>query len=227
MRDAKGVEAVERALKILDCFDPDAKEISLAALSERTGFYKSTILRLAISLERFGLLVRGDNGQFRLGPGTWRLGSNYRNSFDMADLMRPELRTLSQSTNETASFYVRDGNSRVCLFRCEPLRAIRHAIAEGASLPLDRGASGKVLLACSEDECEGKDAITKAGYAVSIGERDPEVAAIAVPVRSDRGRLIGALAVSGLVTRFTKQKRAELLDALRESQRRLDSKMPD
>ena len=102
MADQKGVEAVDRALKILDCFSADTQEISLAELSRLTGFYKSTILRLAVSLERFGYLVRGESGMFRLGPATWRLGSCYRQSFDLADVLRPELKTLCEETNETA-----------------------------------------------------------------------------------------------------------------------------
>ncbi|WP_419909687.1 IclR family transcriptional regulator [Hoeflea sp.] len=227
MSEARGVEAVERALLILESFGPETQEMSLAALSRQTGLYKSTILRLAVSLERFGLLVRDDNGQFRLGPATWRLGANYRNAFSIADIVRPELETLSQNTHETASFYVRDGDSRVCLFRREPVRAIRHSIVEGATLPLERGASGKVLLAFSADYDGNDNEVRQAGYAVSLGERDPEVAAIAVPVFTDSGRLAGALAVSGLINRFENEDRSELLRHLIASQQRLNGTAPD
>ena len=53
------VEAVERALSILDAFTAERPSLSLAELAERTGFYPSTILRLASSLARFGYMHRG------------------------------------------------------------------------------------------------------------------------------------------------------------------------
>lgn len=221
MTEAKGVEAVDRALKILDCFGPDRQEISLAELAKLTEFYKSTILRLAVSLERFGYLVRGETGMFRLGPTTWRLGSCYRQSFDLAEILRPELQSLSESTNETASFYIREGDSRVCLYRVEPARAIRHSIEEGASMPLERGASGKVLLAYSGEEFEEAKRIRENGYAVSLGERDVEVAALSVPLISQTGKLVGALSVSGLITRFDQTKHETFAQELKHSSQRL------
>jgi len=223
--EVRGVEAVERALQILDCFDPGVSELSLAELAKRTGQYKSTILRLAVSLEKFGYLIRGENGRFRLGPTTWRLGASYRQSFDLSDIIRPELKLLSDATNETASFYIREGMSRICLYRSEPARAIRHSITEGASMPLDRGATGKVLLAFSSDPEEGNPSIRSSGFAISLGERDPEVAAVSVPLRSAAGRLVGAIAVSGLITRFNEDRCADLVAALVESQKRLTAQI--
>ena len=110
------VEAVERALAVLDAFHADKPAMTLGEIAAATGFYKSTILRLAGSLERLGYLVREDGGAFRLGPALWRLGSIYRAQFNLGDAVRPELRRLVEATGETASFYIRQGQSRVCLF---------------------------------------------------------------------------------------------------------------
>ena len=225
MASSKGVEAVDRALKILDCFSAETQEISLAELSRRTEFYKSTILRLAASLEQFGYLVREESGRFRLGPATWRLGSCYRQSFDLADIVRPELKALCDATNETASFYIREGDSRICLYRVEPERAIRHSIVEGESMPLDRGASGKILSAYSGRDAEHAPDIREQGYAVSLGERDPEVAAISAPLIAKSGRLVGAISVSGLITRFGKERHDVLVAALKHSQRHLSDQI--
>jgi DNA-binding IclR family transcriptional regulator len=225
MPDAKGVDAVDRALTILDCFGPETQALSLAELARMTGLYKSTILRLAASLESFGYIVRGEDGRFRLGPSTWRLGATYRLGFDLSAIMRAELTRLSQETQETASYYIREGDRRICLFRAEPSRSIRHSIVEGAPMPLDKGASGKVLLAFSDAPPPAFAGIREVGYAVSQGERDPEVAAVAVPVLSRGGRLLGALSVSGLVTRFTDDRLPDLVAALRASQANLAGQM--
>lgn len=223
--EAKGVEAVERALKILDCFGPGQRDLSLADIARQTGEYKSTILRLIVSLERFGYVIRDDTGRYRLGATLWRLGACYRDGFDLTELVRPEVLSLSQTTNETASFYIREGDHRVCLFRAEPARSIRHSVTVGGLMPLDRGATGRLIKAYTGDTSDAAAAIRAAGHVVSLGERDPEVAAVAVPVLAADGRMLGALAVSGLVTRFTPDLQGSLMRELGESQQRLAERL--
>ncbi|MHA1553115.1 MAG: helix-turn-helix domain-containing protein, partial [Alphaproteobacteria bacterium] len=75
MPQNRGVESVERALRLLECFSGAESALSLAELSRRSGHYKSTILRLAVSLDRFGYMHRGADGRYRLGPTLWRLGA--------------------------------------------------------------------------------------------------------------------------------------------------------
>ncbi len=72
---------MERALTLLDAFTAEKDALTLARLAERTGFYKSAILRLAGSLERVGYLTRDGAGIFRLGPSLWRLGGLYQRDF--------------------------------------------------------------------------------------------------------------------------------------------------
>ena len=225
MVEAKGVEAVDRALKVLECCDGRTQEITLAELSRQTEFYKSTILRLTVSLERFGYLVRGESGRFRLGPAAWRLGSCYRQGFDLSHVLRPELKALCEKTNETASFYIREGDNRICLYRVEPSRSIRHSIVEGASMPLKKGASGKILSAFSGEPTKQFAEVKVRGYAISLGERDPEVAAVAVPLFSKSGRIVGALSVSGLITRFEEHIHEKFITALKASSQRLSDQI--
>jgi DNA-binding IclR family transcriptional regulator len=135
-------------------------------------------------------------------------------------LIRPELRKLVEATTETASYFVREGDTRVCLYRQNSPRGIRHHLAEGQRLTLQVGAIGKVFAAYCED-LEGDPVIREAGYAYSEGERDPEVAAVAVPVLDTLGHIRGALSISGLVTRFIEAKRAAAVPLLKESAARL------
>ena len=197
------VEAVDRALTMLEAFREPGEELSLAQLSDRTGLYKSTILRLAGSLQHFGYLLRHPNGNFRLGSALWRLGTLYRRDFLPAESVRPVLRKLADDTGETASFYVRDGDERICLYRSNARRALRHHLEEGARLPLDRGAAGRLLTAYTEPDDKAGQSVREARHTVSLGERDPDVGALAVPVIMQDGKCAGALTVSGPVVRLT------------------------
>jgi DNA-binding IclR family transcriptional regulator len=215
------VDAVERALAVLNAFRANRPAMTLGEIAAATGFYKSTILRLAASLERFGYLVREENGVFRLGPTPSRLGSIYRAGFNLGEAISPELRRLVEATGETASFYIREGRSRVCLFRHNSPHSARHHLDEGVELPLSAGASAHVLVAYTDGKGSKARAVQQRGYCVSLGERDPQVAAVAVPVFDLAGRFRGALAVSGLIGRFREQERRAALAKLSASADRL------
>jgi DNA-binding IclR family transcriptional regulator len=157
---------------------------------------------LAGSLIRFGYLARNAEGQYRLGPTPLRLGSLYRAGHDIADQVRPALSRLVARTGETGGFYVREGDRRICLFREPSPRPVRLHIEEGAAMPLDRGASAHVLMAFTDGMLPVHEAVREAGVAISIGQRDPEIAAVAAPVFGQGGRLLGALGISGPVLRL-------------------------
>jgi DNA-binding IclR family transcriptional regulator len=69
-------------------------------------------------------------------------------------------------------------------------------------------------------------AIREQGHCVSLGERDPDVAAASVPVIDSSGRIRGALSVSGLRTRFTQDAQAEAIAAMRVEAARLAAALP-
>src|SRR4030081_343584 len=103
------VEAVERALSVLNAFHGDRQTMTLGEIAAATGFYKSTILRLAGSLERLGYLIREKSGVFRLGPALWRLGSIYRAGFNLGDAIRPQLRRQVDATGGSGDIFFGGG----------------------------------------------------------------------------------------------------------------------
>jgi len=215
------VEAVERALEILNSFTAEHSVLSLKQVAEITGFYKSTILRLASSLERYGYLVRQIDGRYRLGSALISLGDLSRRSFDISMTVRPVIECLRDKFSESVAFYIRSGNKRICLYRANANRAIRHQLEEGRRLPLDRGAAGQVLLAYSGKQGEPFASIRQQGWYASLGERDSEVAAVAVPILTSSGNILAVLSISGLISRFDENRRRECATALQDKAREL------
>lgn len=215
-----GVLAVERALRILDVFQEGDRSLTLAELSRRTGFYKSTLLRLAASLEAYGFLRRLNDGSFMLGPSLMRLGQLYRSAFNLEIFVRPVLQRLVSETGESASLHVRQDNSRICLYRVDSRHAIRDHVREGDRLPLDRGAAGHVLLAFSE-QGPRYNTIRQRLVVSSYGERDSETAALAVPIFAADDQLVGAISLSGPLTRFDPVKAEHMTGSLLAASRDL------
>ncbi len=198
-----GVEAVERALSLLQCFRTSNEQLSLAELAQRSTLSKSTILRLSNSLMRKGFLDRNTVGRFILGPELARLGKLTTAPLGLADIIRPALKRLSEQAQETASFYVRDGNERICLYRENAPRSARHHLEEGSRHPLGLGAAGLVLRAVGGDPSTQAQQVRDRGWALSLGDRDPELAAVSCALRDRNGAVLGALTISGLIGRFS------------------------
>tara|TARA_B100000700_G_scaffold144468_1_gene160579 strand:+ start:21568 stop:22218 length:651 start_codon:yes stop_codon:yes gene_type:complete len=131
------VEAVERALKILEVFDAPKEAFTLADLAEATGFYKSTLLRLLASLERFGYVTRGADGRFSLGPTPLRLGRRHRPGRGLAARVQPVLDQLCQQSGETAALLEVVQGMVNCRLTSLPDTSLRHELHPGDRWTID------------------------------------------------------------------------------------------
>jgi len=218
-----GVAAVDRAIAILNAFRDEDHSLTLSDLADRTGLYKSTILRVSESLLRAEYLRRLADGTFQIGPATLRLASLFQRQCRTSELVPPVLRWLVERTTECASFYIREGQFAVCLHRVDCSRMVRDAIREGDRLPIDKGAAAHVLRAFAGDAGERLDRVRQDGFCASFGEVDPEIAAVSIPVFSANRQLLGSLTLSGPRYRFGEQQVRSMLPALMQGARDLSS----
>lgn len=232
---ATTVRAVERALDILLCFAKSPRELSLSEIAREVDLHKSTAHRLLLSLQSKGFVRRqAGSDKYILGWSVLELLGNVYLSDELTTLALPEMTKLRDTTGETVSLYIRSGIERIRIQAVESNEPIRNVVAIGKTYPLYIGASGKVLLAFADeavvdevfareqipphferDELRRQlDKIRTDGYAVSIQERDNGAAALAAPVFGRNHECVAALSISGPVSRFTKAKMNQYVDAL-------------
>src|SRR3712207_141278 len=190
----EGVATADRVLTVLTAFRRGDRALSLAELAERTGLVKSTILRLAVSLENFGLIMRLHDGSYQLGAEVLRLGSAFQQSLDLESHVMPVLQDLVEETEESASFYVRHGNQRLCAYRVDSPHRLRLHIQPGDMLPLDQSAIARALKAFAKWPDDPSGALVNLPI-YSAGATDPHTAALAMPVFGANLRLVGALEI--------------------------------
>ncbi|MCM2972485.1 IclR family transcriptional regulator [Larsenimonas suaedae] len=199
------VESVERALTLLNAFSKQKKHFTLTELAQHSGFYKSTILRLSGSLERFGYLTRDAAGVYHLGPAFVRLGALASNSLpDLESLVRPRLLQLRDRTGETCAFYVQDAGMQVCRFRELGSNALCHVIEEGSRYPMTEGAIATLLTDGAPEH-----------VLEQVGADGASLATLAVVIRDEQQTRHGVIALTGLNARFdnaTRAQHAQLLD---------------
>lgn len=216
-----GAAAVDRALSLLAAFQGGDTALSLAELAARTRLYKSTLLRLASSLEHARLLQRGADGRYALGPEVARLHGIYAASFSLQAQVMPVLHGLVAATRESAAFHVRQGDARVCLYRVDSPQPLRDHVRPGELLPLNRGAGGRVLMAFGGARGRLYEQIRREGVADLSGDRVKDLAGISAPVFGVGGELLGALTL----TLPAQRHRATLAATVRAAAARLSHRM--
>jgi DNA-binding IclR family transcriptional regulator len=217
-RRRRGVDSLERAFELLDAFREAPGSLSLSELAAKTGLYKSTILRLFVSLERYGYLVRAESGRFALGSTLFELGNVYRQTFRLVDRVRPALERLAAQTKESTSFWVIENGHRVCLCRVESPQNVREAMfREGDRRPLDKGPTSTLLRAFAGAKGKRFDEVRREVAAVSIGLYRADVAGISCPVFAPAGVLAGAVTLTGPRQRFDERAVGRMKAAVRAS----------
>jgi DNA-binding IclR family transcriptional regulator len=232
--DIGGVRSVQRAVEILALLSEDRTSVTVSEIVAETGLAKTTVVRMLHTLEQNGLLWSTSRG-VTAGPGMWRWAYLAKRGWELPSQFRAMMRDLSQHTKETVNLYVTRDVQRVCIAQQQSSQTLRHVVHVGDELPLWAGASSKVLLqdvssslieriASLSPEGAGRlewllEAIERAhqeGFAVSHGEREVGVSAVAVPVLSGAGRVDSALAVSGPTARFTDDRIDDFVTQLKD-----------
>jgi DNA-binding IclR family transcriptional regulator len=177
--------------------------LDLAGLQAVSGLPRATTHRLAQALELHGILRRDTQGRFDLGGAVIALGRVALDRFPLAELSRPILRELRDSTGESVQLFVREDGSmgrtgvsgRRCVLSLQSAHGLRWILPEGSLLPLEVGSAGRVL----------SGELRSLGWIQSVEEREPGVASVSAPVRDARGEIAAAVSVSGPVERLSRQ----------------------
>lgn len=202
----KTVAAVERALVVLDAFRKAPGSLSFTDIVSATGLLKTSVFRLLLTLQNAGYIVRLPDGRFQLGAVFMQFGMAYQQSFRLQDHIQPALERLVQATGESASFYVREGEQRLCLLRVDSRQAVRDVVRAGTVQPIDDTAASQLLREYSgvRDFRESVDRDYGRLIKTTIGKGStPQVASVSAPVFGVEG-LLGAMTLSGPRGRFTR-----------------------
>jgi DNA-binding IclR family transcriptional regulator len=223
-----GVQVLDRAVLVLDAVAHDGP-CSLHDLQQLTGLPRPTAYRLAVALERHGILARDGDGRFGLGRRLAAWGAAAGRG--LPDAAGPVLARLADATGESAQLYVREGGRRVCVAVHERASGLRDTVPLGAVFPLDRGSGGKVLLAWAGDAPGFGVAprelatVRRRGWAESAAERESGVASVSAPVTEGAGAVIAAISVSGPIDRLGQHPGRALAPAVTAAARELSASL--
>jgi len=250
--DTEGIQSVEKALVVLDAMAERSGRypVSLAELTRRTGFHRSSVTRYVISLVRAGYVqVDQTTQRYQLGPKVLRLAQQFVRQSDAVSRARHHLIRLRDSTGETAFFNLLVGEQRVVVAQEESLAGLRRSMEVGLASPLYFGAASKAILAFAEpsliDQVLSRplapagpgaatdpgeirrqlEIIRQTGYAIGQNEIVEGAAAVCAPIFDHHSKVIGSIGIAGPTIRLSPEQRLEFAVIVKAEARSLSGEL--
>ncbi len=226
--DRTSVQALSRALTLLEILADDDDGYRLVDLAERSGLPAPTIHRLLTTLQqRRFVTFETEKNLWRIGAQCFSVGSAFLPRRDMVALATPILRRLRDDAGETVNVGGLDQNEVLLLHQIESKQMMRAISRPGQRSPLANTAMGKSILAwlphsrATQLVQQGLRRLTpqsimrgtalhvaldearRVGYAIDNEEVAVGLRCVASPVFDEFGEPVAAISVVGPTFRVT------------------------
>ncbi len=206
------VTALVRGMTILECFSEDTPELSNGELAQRTGLAKSTVSRLTYTLTELGYLSHNSaHARYQLGAAALTLGYRYMAHTGVQRLAAPAMQHLANNLGHSVALGIVDKQDVVYLHVATSDNHYGLRLSTGSRLPLLDTAMGRALICAhrmqnrhidlpGDTEDRVADAMAEFrqyGACFSLGDWQPDINAVAVPVVPVNGADIMALNCGG------------------------------
>lgn len=237
------VQAVSRAVALLEAIASRDAGASLTELSGQTGLHKTTAWRLLATLRDTGLVrYLEDEGRYTLGSKALQLGVRARVQMLPVPVVRAVLVRLRDRVNETCHLAVPEGAGLIYVEKIESTQAVRIASSVGDRLSLHCTALGKSYLAFQrEDVIDDRlsvlhlvartdwtitdtgtlrrelQRVRERGFAIDDRENESQMRCVGAPIIGEDGTAVAAISVSAPVARLSLQAAKVTGQLLREA----------
>jgi IclR family transcriptional regulator, acetate operon repressor len=244
------VSSVDHALRLLAAFR-DHPSLAVRESAELLGVAPSTAHRLLTTMQASGFVVQDSaTRRYSAGPALVAVALASLQRIDVGRVARPHLTALAAEIRETVSLGVAEGATVRFIDSVEGPEVVRVSSRTGVAVPAHSSAAGKVLLAgLGREELlrlypanrlqrrtsrtigsrvllfEELEEVRRLGYATSLEESAPGLAAVAVGIGDPRGRVIAALAVSVPSERLDPRRAERIVLAAQRRAKRIEAEL--
>jgi len=219
------VQSFARGLSVIRAFGPDAREMTLSEVADRTSLTRAAARRILLTLQQLGY-VAATGRKFFLTPRILDLGYSYLSTTPLWDLAEPNMEELVSRVHESSSASVLDGTDIVYILRVPTKKIMTISLSIGSRLPAYCTSMGRILLGgLSAEELDNtlrksdlkaitphtvidparlkqiiRDDCAK-GWSLVNQELEEGLVSLSVPIQDRTGRIVAAMNVSGQATR--------------------------
>lgn len=242
------IHSLGKAMELLDIMLEYHRPMSLAELTEVSGYPKSTIYTLLSSMRAYSYIEQRTDGKYYLGIRMYECGRAVSSEWDISQAARPYLERLADLTGSSAVITYLEHGHIINLEQFASRAGVQVLSEVGTRLPIHATAQGKLYLS----QCKDADvrALLKArglqpftphtlttvsavmkelervrqnGYAVENGEYKIGLRAVCVPVCDRDGAQRYAVGVVGLFRRVDSREFEEAIAAAKETARQISA----
>ncbi len=253
----QGINSVVIGMTVLDAIVDAGGPISLNALSQQIDMSPAKVHRYLVSLIETGLVTRlKEPGLYDLGPKALDIGFKAIKRIDRVSLANEELDILNAKVDETVFLSIWNDDAALVVGRKASSRPITLMVRIGEVLSPIYSATGRMFAALIDDakkdallssygalpvkpkiggleldKAEFKDElaeIKRTGLSIGMGDFQPNVISLSVPVVGVRGEAEFVLTVIGYehdIGEEDSRAAQKIKQALLESQQRLNEKL--
>ncbi|WP_435180914.1 IclR family transcriptional regulator [Halorussus sp. AFM4] len=224
-RPGRTIRSVKIAFNIIDLLQVRGR-MGVTELADELGHSKSTIHSHLRTLEDRKMIVREEDG-YRLSLGFLDIANHVKEQIGNYDVIRDEVDTLAEETNEIAQFGIEEHGQVVYLHKATGDQAVETRSRVGTRAPMHSTSLGKVILAylpaerteriiesidfeqftpntiTSADELRDElDRIHDRGYSIDDEENIEGLRCVSAPVKNGT-QVLGSVSVTGPSSRLT------------------------
>lgn len=182
------LKTVKKMFRLLDLFTAVRPEWTVADLSRASGFPRTVVQRIIVSLEEEGYLERcGDTLRYRIGISACQLGSLYVKGNPVLQAAQEPLRALVRDTGYPVYLGTLIEAEVMILALFEGTRSIRFTWSLGDRLPVSTTALGKAMLMAMSPSAL-QDVVGAGALPQTTPRSLPSVAALVAQLNTQRGK---------------------------------------
>jgi DNA-binding IclR family transcriptional regulator len=225
------MRSVSVALAVLEAVS-ERQPVGVSELARTMELPKSTAQRMLLTLGELGWIRASaeEPTRWSLTAKAMAIGSRHRGDQEIRRIAEPAMHTLSAGTGETVHLSVPEERQIVLLHKIEGRHPVRTHTTVGYGAPLHTTASGKAVLAAmpeahaaallraapleaptahTETDVDALlkelERVRRLGYAVTVGTRHPDVAAVGAAILNETGAPVATLSLSLPAQRFPRR----------------------
>ena len=225
------MRSVSVALAVLEAVS-ERQPVGVSELARAMELPKSTAQRMLLTLGELGWIRASGEEPTRwsLTAKAMGIGSRHRGDQEIQRVALPAMHRLSAATGETVHLSVPDERRIVLMDKIEGVHPVRTNASVGNGAPMHTTASGKALLAAMPEPQAAAllraapletltpqtdtdadallrelEQVRRQGYAVTVGTRHPDIAAVGAAILDGSGQPVATLSLSLPAHRFPRR----------------------
>lgn len=250
MQEGKTIQSVAKAMNLLDLLAASPQPMTLAEISQKTGWPKSTVHGLLSTMREFSVIAQDEEGRYMLGIRLFEYGCTLSSSWTIIETAKPYIQHISYTTGEAVFLSILDRGEVITLDRADNRTGLWISAEMGCRLPVHCTSQGKLFLAYMPEQEQKSilkrtplrpytehtittmpalqkelELIRQRGYATENGEYKTGMRSVAAPIFDETGSVRYAIGIIGMFRQIESERFSRATEVVLETARKISQSL--